>query len=110
MAMRTLVVIHLNMVEDKLPQGDVCFIRQVLQHLANQQITGPSYQNLRTYKWVFITEALSYGQCFNKAQTKPQGSWWRHQNLPKTLAFFLLSPPFNLSEQSINLVLEVSGT
>ncbi|MFN5513605.1 MAG: methyltransferase domain-containing protein [Cyanobacteriota bacterium] len=29
----------LNIIEDDLPTGDVCFVRQVLQHLSNAEIT-----------------------------------------------------------------------
>jgi len=46
---------HLDIVEDELPNGDVCFVRQVLQHLSNQQIVAV-LQKLKKYKWVFITE------------------------------------------------------
>ena len=45
----------MNMVEDELPAGEVCFIRQVLQHLSNEQILQ-ILPKLRAYKHIFITE------------------------------------------------------
>lgn len=46
---------HLDITTDELPDGDVCFVRQVFQHLSNAQIAAV-LQKLRKYKWVFITE------------------------------------------------------
>jgi hypothetical protein len=45
----------LNMLEDPLPEGDVVFIRQVLQHLSNGQI-AQVLPKLRQYRWAVITE------------------------------------------------------
>jgi len=47
--------LHLDMVRDDLPDGDVCFVRQVFQHLSNRQI-GVVLPKLHKYRWVFITE------------------------------------------------------
>jgi hypothetical protein len=46
---------RLNIVEDQLPSGDVCFLRQVLQHLSNRQIAAV-LAKLGQYKWAVITE------------------------------------------------------
>ncbi|MCW3000032.1 MAG: hypothetical protein JWN65_3581 [Solirubrobacterales bacterium] len=47
----------LNMLEDPLPEGDVVFIRQVLQHLSNDQI-AQVLPRLGQYRWAVITEHL----------------------------------------------------
>ncbi len=44
-----------NVVEDELPDGDLCLIRQVLQHLSNAEIERV-LENARKYKFVIITE------------------------------------------------------
>lgn len=45
----------LDMVTDELPDGDLCLIRQVLQHLTNQEI-GMVLKKLAKYPYVIITE------------------------------------------------------
>ncbi len=45
----------LDIVEDELPDGDVCFLRQVLQHLSNDQIMKV-LPKLEKYKVLYITE------------------------------------------------------
>jgi len=99
--------VHLNIVEDELPQGDVCFLRQVLQHLSNQQI-GAVLPKLTQYRWVFITEHY------------PTENRWTKPNLDKTCGgdiraynnsgVFLEEPPFELPAEKLEQVLEVSGT
>jgi hypothetical protein len=46
---------NLDIVEDDFPEGDVCFIRQVFQHLSNKQITQV-LGKLNNFKYVLITE------------------------------------------------------
>ena len=47
----------LDAAQDTLPQGDVCLIRQVLQHLSNSEIAAV-LQNLTRYPIVIVTEAF----------------------------------------------------
>jgi len=42
---------------EALPEGDICFVRQVLQHLSNDQIAGV-LPKLGKFRWCFITEHL----------------------------------------------------
>lgn len=51
------IFLCLDIIRDDLPDGDVCFLRQVLQHLSNQQIDAV-LGKLDKYKWVLITEHL----------------------------------------------------
>jgi hypothetical protein len=45
----------LDIVRDSLPDGDVCLVRQVLQHLSNAEIAA-ILPKLTKYKYVYITE------------------------------------------------------
>jgi SAM-dependent methyltransferase len=45
----------LDVAEDPLPSGDLCLIRQVLQHLSNEQI-GRVLRNVERYRYVLVTE------------------------------------------------------
>ena len=48
----------LDIVEDELPDGDLCLIRQVLQHLNNNDI-AKILDHCRKYKYVLITESVT---------------------------------------------------
>jgi SAM-dependent methyltransferase len=45
----------LNIIENDLPPGDLCLIRQVLQHLSNEQI-GKVLDKVAAYRYVIVTE------------------------------------------------------
>ena len=47
----------LDIVHDELPDGDICLVRQVLQHLPNEDIKHV-LAKLANYKAVFITEII----------------------------------------------------
>ena len=100
--------IHMNIIEDELPDGEVCFVRQVLQHLSNQQIIK-ILPKLTKYKWVFITEHYPSDNKTIKPNTdKVHGMDIR---INVNSGVYLLLSPFNLSKQQLSLVLEVpSGT
>lgn len=46
---------HADIIEGELPGGDICFVRQVFQHLSNAQILT-ILPKLAIYRWCFITE------------------------------------------------------
>jgi hypothetical protein len=48
----------LDIVDGPLPAGDLCLLRQVLQHLNNAEI-ATVLKKLTNYKWVLITENVS---------------------------------------------------
>ncbi|MDQ2842808.1 MAG: class I SAM-dependent methyltransferase [Acidobacteriota bacterium] len=50
----------LDIVEDQLPPGDLCLVRQVLQHLSNQEISAV-LRKTRAYKRILITENVTAG-------------------------------------------------
>ena len=97
---------HLNIVDDELPDGDVCFVRQVLQHLSNKQIINV-LKKLKKYTWVFITEHYPTDNDAIKPNIdKVHGADIR---LYENSAVYLLKPPFELSKNTLSEVLEVPG-
>jgi lipoprotein NlpI len=48
----------LDAVKDELPGGDVVFIREVLQHLSNSDISAIMSKVQKTYRYAVITECL----------------------------------------------------
>jgi SAM-dependent methyltransferase len=95
---------HLNLVIDDLPDGDVCFLRQVLQHLSNQEITA-ILPKLNKYRWVIITEHQPSKDYFKHANLdKPHGGDIRTLN---GSGVFLEVPPFSIPKNRLQLLLEV---
>lgn len=90
----------LNIIEDDLPQGDLCLVRQVLQHLSNQQILK-TLKSLARYRHVIATEHVYAGPGLRRNRDKPQGPGTR---MPKRSGVFLESSPFNCPSK---LLLEV---
>ena len=97
----------MNMVEDELPAGEVCFIRQVLQHLSNEQILQ-ILPKLRAYKHIFITEHVPnrtqpYKPNVDKAQGPDIRLYW-HSGV------FLDQAPFSIPAGQLREILSVPGT
>jgi SAM-dependent methyltransferase len=99
--------LHLDIIEDELPHGDVCFLRQVLQHLSNEQI-AKILPKLTRYRWVFITEHYpSPNRRIRPNLDKVHGHDIR---VYRNSGVYLTLPPFALPEALIKQVLEVQGT
>lgn len=84
----------LDITSDPLPDGDLCLVRQVLQHLSNDQI-GAVLRNVRKYPFVLITEhypAPGVNAVPNK--DKPHGADTR---IYDDSAVYLDRPPFSLA-------------
>ena len=97
---------HLNIVSEELPDGDVCFVRQVLQHLSNQQISQV-LPKLAKYRWVLITEHYpSDNPQIVANKDKAHGGDIR---LFDNSGVYLTQAPFNLPPARVQLVLEVRG-
>lgn len=95
---------HLEIMEGELPDGDVCFIRLVFQHISNQQIISV-LKKLKKYKWVFITEHYpTYNDAIKPNIDKVHGADIRRCN---NSGVYLSEPPFELPKQSLNKILEV---
>ena len=95
---------HLDVIKDVLPDGDVCFVRQVLQHLSNRHIST-ILSKLKKYRWVIITEHY------------PEGFYSSNPNIDKVhgadirfysgSGVYLDEPPFCIPGDLLSLVLEV---
>jgi hypothetical protein len=95
-----------NIIEDAIPDGDVCFVRQVLQHLSNEQIAAV-LPKLDKFRWCFITEHHpSPGRLRQANQDKPHGDNIR---VGSGSGVFLDAPPFNIPAARYDLLLEVPG-
>ncbi len=98
--------VHANLLEDELPEGDICFVRQVFQHLSNAQILR-ALPKLAAYRHVLVTEHHpSDGQCVEFNLDKPHGGDIR---VACGSGVFLDKPPFNLSGERYRPLFEVAG-
>jgi hypothetical protein len=87
----------LDFTEDDLPEGDVVFVRQVLQHLSNAQI-GRFLARASKYKYLIVTEHWPDDVAGFKANIdKPTGPGTR-VGYPSGVV--LTSAPFNLRPES----------
>ena len=96
-----------DLTRDQPPDGEVCFVRQVLQHLSNAEITA-ILARLDPYRWVFITEHQPAATaCIAPNIDKVHGEDVR-------VAFgsgvFVDKAPFSLPPELLDVVLEVPGT
>jgi Methyltransferase domain len=98
---------HANIIEDPLPAGDICFVRQVLQHLSNQQIAAV-LPKLDKFGWCYVTEHHpSPGKSERPNADKPHGDDIR---VARGSGVFLDEPPFSIPAARYRLLLEVPGT
>ena len=82
----------LNVIEDDLPSGDLCLIRQLFQHLSNDQI-GKVLEKVESYRYVIVTEHYpAPGALREKNLDKPCGEDVR---IYDGSAVFLDAPPFS---------------
>jgi hypothetical protein len=95
--------------EDELPEGDVVFIREVLQHLSNDQIARLVEKLGRKYKWAVITEALPLVDGFVANQDIETGEMIR-MVLGSGSGVVLEEQPFGLVHFGKKVICEVVGT
>jgi len=92
----------LDIITDNLPPGELCLVREVLQHLSNAQIIR-ILPKLRQFKWVLITEAWpGPASTFKPNRDKPHG---REARVVWNSGVVLSEPPFNVA--GVELLLEV---
>jgi hypothetical protein len=97
---------YVNIIEDELPAGDVCFVRQVFQHLSNRQISAV-LRKLASYRWCFITEHHPSPDRLRRVNLdKPHGE---HIRVYRGSGVFLELPPFNVPKERYRMLLEVPG-
>jgi SAM-dependent methyltransferase len=94
-----------NIIDEDLPKGDVCFVRQVLQHLSNDQIQQILGKIAQSYRYAFITEHQPTDEANVVPNLdKPHGGDIR---LFDGSGVYLGKPPFVLENCSIDVVLEI---
>ncbi len=86
----------LNIIEDDLPAGDIVFLRQVLQHLSNAQISKV-VEKLYRYKFLVLTEHVPASPDFPPNLDKAAGGGVR---LLQGSGVVLTAPPFLLKVRS----------
>lgn len=85
----------LDAAKDELPCADICLVRQVFQHLSNQQISA-ILRKLICFKWVLITEHYpDDDRLLIENLDKPHGEDTR---LRENSAVYIDRPPFNLKD------------
>ncbi|MEQ1850409.1 MAG: class I SAM-dependent methyltransferase [Chthoniobacteraceae bacterium] len=96
----------LNIIDDPLPAGTVCFVRQVLQHLSNEQILK-ILPKLSQYRLVLVTEHYpSDNPGARPNLDKVHGAGIR---LYQNSGVYLDRPPFDVPASQMELVLELPG-
>jgi len=86
--------VHMDAISsEEYPDADLCIIRQVLQHLTNEQILE-ILRKTKRYKYVIITEHLPLDPIVKNGDKSTSG-YIRLQN-QKTSGVYLDAPPFSL--------------
>lgn len=95
----------LDIAKDNLPKADCIILRQVLQHLSNNEIKQ-IVRKLSNYKYLILTEHIPTGDFdSNKDIISGQGIRLKHNS-----GVDLFKAPFNLSVQTVSVLNEFSLT
>jgi SAM-dependent methyltransferase len=101
----------LDLTEDELPDGDVVFIRQVLQHLSNEQIKKALPRISSKYKYLVLTEHLPHDEVFTHNLDKQAGPGPHIRAHISTGVVYsgivVTSPPFDLKVKEERHLCEV---
>jgi len=98
----------LDVTSGELPAGDVLFIREVFQHLSNQQILRAlSGISSKHYKYFVFTDLIPTEQKFKPNLNKPAGAGTR---IPQRSGVVLSEPPFNFKFETQTTLCEVQQT
>ena len=97
---------QLNVSKDELPKADIAFIRQVLQHLSNDDIACfvKNINKNSPYKYLVVTEHVPAKASFKPNIEKPTGPGIRVQ---MGSGVDITKDPFNLQCKEKKVVLEV---
>lgn len=83
----------LDITRDRLPRGDFCMVRQVLQHLDNAQISIV-VQKIQSYRYILITEHLPTSPFQANIDKEAGGDIRLHRDPPSGID--ISCEPFNL--------------
>jgi len=91
---------QLDLVSDPLPKGDVCLVRQVLQHLPNADIQ--SFFKRADYHWIYVSEGHPATRTGTVNPDKAVGAEVRFDwRTGHGRGVELNQPPFNLKTQEL---------
>jgi SAM-dependent methyltransferase len=91
---------QLDLVSDPLPEGDVCLVRQVFQHLPNSDIQA--FFRRADYQWIYLTEGHPAFRTGTVNPDKPAGHEIRFDwRTGRGRGVELDRPPFNLMTQEV---------
>jgi hypothetical protein len=96
----------LDIAKDELPDGDICLLRQVLQHLSNNEILR-ILPKLQKYGVTFLTEHYP-NENPDIVPNKDMVHGFRIRAWVNS-GIYLEKPPFNIPVSCLELVLEVPG-
>lgn len=91
---------QLNAITGEIPPADLTTIRQVLQHLSNDQIASILPKALAACKYLMVTEHLPAGKKIQPNLDKVAGP---HIRLVKNSGVFVDKPPFSLKTAAVLL-------
>jgi len=99
--------LKLDLATDELPRGDVAFVRQVLQHLSNDDIKlfVDKINYNKPFKFLIVTEHLPGNKSFKPNINKPAGPNIRNDI---NSGIILHEAPFGLQNKNYSELLEVS--
>jgi hypothetical protein len=96
----------LNIIDDQLPDADMCLVRHVFQHLSNEQISKVLAQ-CKKYRYLCVTDDIPTGAGVRFNLDKPHGPDTRiYDNSGVSLEY----PPFSLPTQTVLEVQETPST
>jgi hypothetical protein len=98
----------IDITQDDLPAADVVFIRQVLQHLSNDDIKCV-IPKLYRYRYLVITEDLPIAADFVPNLDKKRGMDTRLSLGTNGSGVVLTEPPFNLKVKDTKVLSEAEG-
>ena len=93
-----------DLVKDEIPTGDVLILRQVLQHLSNDDISKFTQLLPQGFSYLLVTEHLPSKNDFLANKDKVSGADIR---LGSGSGVVLTKPPFNLNYKSAKTLLSV---
>jgi hypothetical protein len=94
----------INISKDDLPKGDIAFVRQVLQHLSNDEIKNTVFKMKKIYTFIIITEHIPKSNNFVSNINKPTGAGTR---LDFNSGVVLTDNPFDLMVIEEKILCEV---
>lgn len=97
----------LDLSKDILPDADIAFVRQVLQHLSNESIKSfvDKLNNSKNFKYLVITEHIPSNANFEPNKNKPSGPNIR---IAINSGVILHKEPFNLKFKTMENVLSIN--